>query len=98
MFRTEPIHAQWIVCLNDHLQNKTDEVRKGFQPVVIAYMYCFHSDTDPKDPFSKLLLLSAQSAQYLSTAQGHSDRGENMQKMIYNDQACTRPVQKFHLK
>lgn len=49
----KPIDAQWLIGLNDHLQNKTKVVKRGFE--LVGIQHATHVvDLDPEDLFKDL--------------------------------------------
>ena len=49
----KPIHAPWLVGLYDHLRNKPEVIRKGFEMAGIAEAVT--KELEPEDPFEDLV-------------------------------------------
>ena len=49
----KPIHARWLVGLYDHLQNKPEVIRKGFE--MAGIVEAVTRELEPEDPFEDLV-------------------------------------------
>ena len=49
----KPIHARWVAGLYDHIRNKPDMIRKGFE--MAGIVEAINKELEPEDPFEDLL-------------------------------------------
>ena len=49
----KPIHARWLVGLYNHLQNKPEVIRKGFE--MAGIVEAVTRELEPEDPFEDLV-------------------------------------------
>ena len=49
----KPIHTRWLVGLYDHLRNKPEVIRKGFE--MAGIVEAVTKELEPEDPFEDLV-------------------------------------------